>query len=261
MQTTYPETPAAPEPGEAAVMSWLDHARELRDRLLKASLAVIVGILIGFGAVFYNNYMVLDYITDHLKPEDVYVQALNPAEVFTSAMRVAAGIGLALAMPVIVYQLLAFVVPALTPRERRIIYFIIPFIVLCFFGGLVFGWVVTIPAAFNFLLVQGAGRFNIEPTLSAFLALFTRLILLNGVLFELPVLVYSVIWLGAVQRQTLTRYRRYSVLVIVILSAIITPTGDPMNLAFTAVPMYLLYELGLLLALIAPRRRTPAPAP
>ena len=261
MQTTYSQLPPTPNPEEAAVMSWLDHARELRDRLLKASVAVIVGLVTGLAGVFYGNYALLGYIETHLTPPDVTVQALRPAEVFTSAMQVALGIGVALAMPVIVYQLLAFVVPGLTTRERRIIFLALPFITFCFLGGLVFGWFVTIPAAFKFLLVQGAGRFDIQPTLSAFLSLFTRLMLVNGILFELPVLVYSVIWLGAVERKTLARYRSYSVLIIVIVSAVITPTGDPVNLAFTAVPMYLLYELGLLLALIAPRRRSPAPTP
>ncbi len=261
MQTTYTQTPASPNPEEGAVMSWLDHARELRDRLLKASLAVVIGVVVGFAGVFYNNYALLGYISEYLTPPPVEVQALRPAEVFTSAMQVAVGIGVALAMPVIIYQLLAFVVPGLTQRERRIILLILPFIIFCFIAGLVFGWFVTIPAAFNFLLVQGAGRFNIQPTLSAFLSLFTRLMLVNGVLFELPVLVYSVIWLGVVERKTLASYRRYSILIIVIISAIVTPTSDPVNLAFTAVPMYLLYEFGLLLALIAPRRRTPVPAP
>jgi sec-independent protein translocase protein TatC len=137
----------------------------------------------------------------------------------------------------------------------------LPFVTLCFVAGLLFGWFVTIPAAFKFLLHFGPESIESKPSIQSFLDLFTRLMLINGLLFELPVLVYSVIWLGAVKRSTLTRYRRYSILVIVIIAAIITPTGDPVNLAFTAVPMYLLYELGLLLALIAPRRKAPILTP
>lgn len=261
MQTTY-DTPAPaaapPNPEDATVMSWMDHLRELRNRLVRASLAVFVGLAVGFGLIFYNNYALLYYITNHFKPPQVTIQATSPAEVFTSAMQVSLGIGVALAMPVIVYQLLAFIVPALTLRERRIIFFILPFVILCFISGLVFGWIVTVPAAFYFLLVQGAGRFNIQPTLGNFLSLFTRLILLNGLVFELPVVVYAVIWLGVVQRTTLTRFRRYAILIITIVAAIITPTGDPVNLALVAIPMYLLYELGLLLALLVPRRKASA---
>lgn len=250
-----PPTSSLPD-NEPGMMTWLDHLIELRNRLLKASIAVVVGLIIGWVVVYYNNYAFLGIVTEHVIPPGVTVQATGPAEVFTNALQVALGIGIALAMPVIIYQLLAFVVPGLTDRERRIIFLILPFITICFVAGLVFGWFVTVPAALNFLLVQGAGRFDIRPTIENFLSLFTRLMLINGVLFELPVVVYSLIWLGVVQRNMLTKYRRYAILVIVIVAAIVTPTGDPVNLALVAVPMYLLYELGLILALVAPRKRT-----
>lgn len=250
-----PGLPATPD-DEPGSMTWIEHLIELRNRLLKASIAVLVGLVLGFVAVTYNNYWLLEFVKIAQTPPGTILQAVAPAEVFTNAIRVGLGIGLSLAMPVIVYQLLAFIVPGLTTRERRIIYVVLPFIMICFLAGLAFGWFVTVPAALRFLLLQGVGRIESKPTVEAFLSLFTRLILLNGVLFEMPVIVYSLIWLGAVQRATLVRYRRYAVLVIVVLSAIVTPTSDPVNLSLVAVPMYLLYELGLLLALFAPRRNT-----
>jgi sec-independent protein translocase protein TatC len=255
MQTTY--TDPIPEP-EGGMMSWLDHARELRDRLLKASIAIILGMGIGFYAFTWNNYFLYDGLILHFTNG---VQTVYPAEAFTSILKLALGSGISLAMPVIIYQLLAFIVPALTQRERRIILLMLPFVTLCFVAGLLFGWFVTIPAAFKFLINFGPESIENRPAVEHFLSLFTRLMLVNGLLFELPVMVYAIIWLGAVDRKTLTRYRRYSILVIVIISAIITPTSDPVNLAFTAVPMYLLYELGLLLALLAPRRKTPVLTP
>jgi sec-independent protein translocase protein TatC len=261
MQTTYtnPAPTPAPEP-EGGVMSWLDHAKELRDRLLKVSIAIVIGLVLGFYALTWNDYFLFNGLIRHFTGV-TGTQAIGPAEAFTATIKLALGIGISFAMPVIIYQLLAFVVPALTRRERRIILLMLPFVTLCFVAGLLFGWFVTIPAAFKFLLHFGPESVESKPSIQSFLDLFTRLMLINGLLFELPVLVYSVIWLGAVQRKTLTRYRRYSILVIVILAAIITPTGDPVNLAFTAVPMYLLYELGLLLALIAPRRKAPILTP
>jgi sec-independent protein translocase protein TatC len=257
MTSVYTVPPPVTPEDDSVMMSWIDHLKELRDRLIKASLAVIVGLVVGFVLVYYNNYALLGYITEHLEPEraNVTIQAVRPAEVFSNGMKVALGIGIALAMPVIVYQLLAYIVPGLTQRERRIIFFVLPFITLCFIAGLAFGWYITVPAAFNFLLVQGAGRFEIQPTVETTLSLFTRLMLLNGVIFELPVLVFSVTWLGVIQRETLAKYRRYAILIIVIVAAVVTPTGDPINLALVAIPMYLLYELGLLLALIAPRKK------
>ncbi len=258
MQTTVNDVQPPLEPTESGMMSWMDHARELRNRLFKACLAIFVGVLVGFGATNWNNNWLLTELIRHLAPNGV--QIFSPAEIFTESIKLSVAIGVALAMPVIVYQLLAFIVPALTDRERRIIYFVLPFITLCFLAGLAFGWFVTIPAAFRFLLGFGSSELiENKPTLERFMSLLTRLMMLNGILFELPIIVYSVIWLGAVERKTLTQYRRYSILVIVIISAIITPTGDPVNLAFTAIPMYLLYELGLLMALLAPRKRTPMP--
>jgi sec-independent protein translocase protein TatC len=268
MSTASPYTPPTPTPtpppaaDDPTMMTWIDHLKELRNRLIKASLAVLLGLIVGVAIVYVRNYAFLDAIMDHLTPTiestgvKVQVQAIRPAEVFTNAMRVAFGIGISLAMPVIVYQLLAYVVPGLTTRERRIIYFVLPFIVLLFITGLTFGWFITVPAAFKFLLTQGVGNFDVRPTVEFVLSLFTRLMLLNGVLFELPLVVYSLIWLGVVDRRTLAKYRRYSILVITIVSAIVSPTGDVINLALIAIPMYLLYELGLLMALIAPRKKT-----
>jgi sec-independent protein translocase protein TatC len=252
------QTPPLPmnSDDEPGLMTWLDHLRELRSRLIRASIAVVIGLIVGFFVVTYDNYAVIALIADYLTPPGVELQATESAEVFTNAIRVALGIGLGLAMPVIVYQLLAFIVPGLTSRERQIIFLMLPFITICFVCGLVFGWFVTVPAAFNFLLSQGIERFTIAPKVGDFLSLFTRLMLLNGVLFEMPVIVYALIWLGAVQRSTLVKYRRYAVLVIVLIAAIVTPTSDPVNLALVAIPMYLLYEFGLLLSVLAPRKKT-----
>ena len=254
MATTFTETPPTPNPDEGAVMSWLDHFRELRNRLVKACIAVFAGMLIGFWAFTWNDFALLRIVIDRFARQGLIV--IHPAESFTNVIQLALGAGIALAMPVIVYQLMAFIVPGLTSRERRIIFLMLPFVTVCFLSGLVFGWFITLPAAFRFLLTFGPPEVKQTPTLDLFLSTFTHLMLLNGLLFELPVIVYVVIWLGAIQRKTLTRYRRYTILIIVIIAAVITPTGDPVNLALVAVPMYLLYELGLLLALIAPRRKT-----
>lgn len=250
-----PGLPTTPD-DDVGTMTWIEHLIELRNRLLKAAIAVLIGLVLGFVAVTYNNYALIEIVKNAQTPAGTTLQAVAPAEVFTNAIRVALGIGLSLAMPVIVYQLLAFIAPGLTGREKKIIFTVLPFITICFIAGLAFGWFVTVPAALGFLLVQGNAVAEIKPTVESFLSIFTRLIVLNGVLFEMPVIVYSLIWLGVVERKTLAQYRRYAVLVIVVVAAIVTPTSDPVNLALVAVPMYLLYELGLILAILAPRKQT-----
>ncbi len=247
-------TRPTPLPNEAA-MSWLDHARELRNRLLKASLAVVAGLIAGIVLVQYNDFAVLNFLIAHFNLQGQLI-SIAIGEKFTNAVQIALGMGIAMAMPVIMYQLLAFIVPGLTRKERRILLLVLPFIILCFFGGLLFGWFITVPAAISWLLDFASNSIRATPTFDEFSSFFVRLMLINGVVFELPIVVYTLIWLGAVQRTTLTKYRRFAVLIIVVVAAVVTPTGDPINLALAAVPMYLLYELGLLLALLAPRKRT-----
>ena len=258
MAATFTETPPTPNREEGAVMSWLDHFRELRTRLVKACIAVFVGLLISFWAFTWDDYQLLRIVIDRFAPQGLIV--IHPAESFTNVLQLALGAGTALAMPVIVYQLLAFIVPGLTARERGRIYRMLPFVTGCFLAGLAFGWLMSVPAAFHFLLSFGPPEIKQTPALELFLATFTRLMLLNGLVFELPVLIYALIWLGAVQRATLARYRRYAFLALTIVTALILPTTDPVTFVIATVPLYLLYELGLLLAWLAPRRRT-SPAP
>lgn len=253
MQIAQPPTTPTDEP---EMMTWLDHLIELRNRLFKVCVAVLIGLIVGFFVVQYNNYALITYTIQYFAGQNIRLQAIAPTENFTNVIQIALGMGIAFAMPVIVYQLMAFIVPGLTTRERRIIFLILPFITLLFIAGLMFGWFVTVPAAMRWLLNFGPSSIEVRPTFDTFSSFFIRLMLINGVIFELPVVVYSLIWLGAVERKTLAKYRRYAILVITIVAAIVTPTPDPINLALVAIPMYLLYELGLLLALLAPRKQT-----
>ncbi|GAC1552790.1 MAG: twin-arginine translocase subunit TatC [Herpetosiphon sp.] len=254
---TLSSSPSQGEPQDVAVMTWLDHARELRTRVMKASLAVVIGLIAGFLLIQWHNFILINLVIDHFVPAGAQLQAIAVGEKFSNAMQIALGIGVALAMPVIVYQLLAFIVPGLTKRERRIIYFVLPFVLGCFALGILFGWYVTVPIAVKFLLQYGPDTIKATPTFEQFANFLVNIMLMNGIVFELPVLVYAVVWLGVVERKTLTKYRRHAVLIMTILAAMITPTTDLVNFAAAAIPMYLLYEVGLFIALIAPRRRQP----
>src|SRR5438874_2085993 len=125
MQTTYSDIPPVQQPEEVAVMSWLDHLKELRNRLVKASIAIVLGMVVGFYVFTWNGYALLEIIVHRFTPSGVII--IHPAESFTNVIQLALGTGIALAMPVIVYQLLAFIVPGLTLRERRIIFLMLPF--------------------------------------------------------------------------------------------------------------------------------------
>jgi sec-independent protein translocase protein TatC len=236
------------------------HLRELRDRLLKALGAIILGAVVGFWLV--SDYSPIgplpELIISHFAPGRT-LEAIGVAEVFVNYMGIALLVGFALAIPVLVYHLVAFFAPGLTGRERRVLYTALPFVTELFLAGLAFGWFFTIPAALDFLLNFGtaSGQIEVKPTPDNFFSAITRLLLWNGLVFELPAIVYLLARLGIVNAQQLGRTRRYALVAIVIAAAVITPTGDPYNLLLLAIPMYLLYELGILLARFVPQRAAP----
>jgi sec-independent protein translocase protein TatC len=240
------------------------HLRELRDRLLKALGAIILGATVGFLLVSDASPIgpLPDLIIRHFAPGRT-LEAIGVAEVFVNYMGIALLVGFAIAIPVVVYQLVAFFAPGLTGREKRILYIALPFITELFAAGLAFGWFFTIPAALDFLLNFGttSGIIGVKPTPDNFFSTITRLLLWNGLVFELPAIVYLLARLGLVNSKQLAQTRRYALVVIVIAAALITPTGDPYNLLLLAIPMYVLYELGILLARFVPSRVAPSQEP
>jgi sec-independent protein translocase protein TatC len=231
------------------------HLLELRDRLVKTMLAI--GVATSFAFWVVNTPSLLgkplpNFMVDQLAP-DTTLQAIQVGEVFIGYMRIALVLGVALAMPVIIYQLVAFFSPGLLPHEKRIVYTALPFVTQLFLAGLAFGWFITVPAALRFLL--NFGTIVTVPTLDSFMGTVATLLLWNGVIFELPAVIFLLARLGVVHTQMLARTRRYAVVIITIIAAVITPTGDPYNLLLLAVPMYLLYELGILLSRFVPRKK------
>ena len=237
------------------------HLIELRDRLIKASAGVMLGALLGSYLVFGSpgGFNVIDALSrQFIGPNWVNsLQTIEIAEAFVAFMGVALAIGIAIAMPVIIYQIVAFFAPGLYAREKRIVFTALPFVFELFLAGLVFGWFFTVPAAINFLYNFGATAqsFEVRPTVNDFLSIITRLMLWNGVIFELPAVIFLLVRIGVVSVETLARTRRYAIVIITIAAAFITPTGDPFNLLLLAIPMYLLYELGILLGRLMPRRK------
>jgi sec-independent protein translocase protein TatC len=230
-----------PQPRHASEMSLVDHLTELRSRLIRAALGIVVGMVASF-------WVVDDIIRALARLAEPYtLQSIGVTENFSTFLKVSFVVGLALSMPIIVYQLLSFISPGLTARERRAVLTAIPFIMLLFLVGLGFGYLVALPAAVRFLLGFGPNVIVTQPRYSDFVGFVTNLLLWVGVTFEMPVIVYTLIKTNIVSAQRLAGMRRYAFLVILVAAAIITPTPDPGNMLIVAAPMYLLFELGILL--------------
>ncbi|HMO56176.1 MAG TPA: twin-arginine translocase subunit TatC [Roseiflexaceae bacterium] len=238
--------------------SMVPHLIELRDRLVKSLVAVGIGTSIGFYLV--NTPSIIgqplpDFMVEQLAPT-IRLQAIGVGEVFVSYFRIALVVGVAFAMPVIIYQIIAFFSPGLLPHEKRIVFMALPFVTELFLAGLAFGWFFTAPAALEFLLGYGqTDLISTVPTLDSFMGTVAMLLLWNGIIFQLPAVIFLLARVGIVTAAQLARTRRYAIVIITIIAALITPTGDPYNLLLLAIPMYLLYELGILLARLVPKRR------
>jgi sec-independent protein translocase protein TatC len=247
-------------------MTLQEHLLELRDRLIKSVAGVAVGMVGGF---LLANYVVNYFIalvtrsceqTVNGRPR-CSVIAISPTEQIVVFFKIAFYLGIAVAMPILVYQFIRFLAPGLTRTEKRYLYAMLPFVILFFLLGIAFSSLVAIPNMMHFLLNFGhpdvANMISIERILS----FFSSLSLWTGVIFEMPLVMFLLASLNIVSYQVLRKTRRYASVGLMIVAAIITPTPDPINMLIVWAPMYLLFELGILLARFArPLRRQPAAA-
>lgn len=232
------------------MMSFLEHLEELRGRLAKSILA----LLIASAACFFFARPILIFL---LEPMGEYpVIAPRPTTSIGIFMRIALIAGVVLATPVIAYQLLMFITPGLTRSERRSLYWIIPGVTISFLGGAAFAYFVMLPAAIPFLL--GFLADVVQPTwmVDEYIPFVLSLVFWVGISFETPLLAYFLARLGILTSQQLISGWRIAIIGIAILAAAITPTPDPFNMMLVMVPLLGLYVLGIFLAWIAQRQRS-----
>lgn len=231
-----------------------EHFRELRSRVLVCLLALLVGTAVCF--YFYEEiYQVL------LRPaygaaggDDFKPVRTEVTEFLSVTVRVTLLGGFVLALPVILYNVIRFVAPGLTPRERRILFAFLPVALLAFVGGMAFGYFVMIPPALSFLIGFGSEVADPFIRISNLVNIMIRLLFWLGLSFETPLVMYMLAVLGVVNARTFARFRRFWLVAAFVIAAAITPTIDPLNQAIVAGPLIVLYEVGVLLARLAGRR-------
>ena len=233
-------------------LSLIEHLEELRRRLFVAAVAVGLATV----AAFMGSEQIVRFL---LVPSGIEkCIALSPTENFTTFMRVSLFAGIAFAMPVILYEVYKYVDPALMPNERRFVLTSGPFVLALFVGGMAFCYYLLLPNALRFLVTFGSAVIENQLRCSEYLGFVTTFILGMGVVFEMPAVIVALVRVGVVQRAWLARQRRYVFLVAFVLAAVLTPTPDPFNQTLVAIPLYLLYELGLLISRFVGGRRAAA---
>jgi sec-independent protein translocase protein TatC len=233
----------------AGSMTVIEHLEELRHRIVVAIIALLLGSIVGW--FLYPWFIHLAnapycHFVNNLPPEakppaGCRLVASTPLDPMLTKLKIVLFLGLAVSLPVVLYELWAFIVPGLTPKERR---YAIPFIgssvVLFFLGGLVA--FVTLPKALNFLLGFAGTDVTSLLNFSAYVTFLVLVILAFGVSFLFPVLLVFLLLVGVLSTAKLRAWRRWSILGIAVFAAVITPSSDPYSMLALMIPMVLFYE-------------------
>ncbi len=230
-------------------LSVLGHFGELRKRLIRSLIVVAITTILSF--IFYKQ--IFDILIDPL-PQGINLIFVEMTEMIGTIMRVCLVSGVILAMPYLTYELIMFVSPALTSKEKRYVYLILPWIALMFAAGVVFAYFVMIPRMLEFLLSFGSDIATPQIKIGNYISIVTRLLLVVGLVFEMPVLTTFLSRIGIIKPKWLSDKRNPAIIVAFVLAGIITPTVDPVNQTIVALPLIVLYEMSIWLAKLAYRK-------
>jgi sec-independent protein translocase protein TatC len=233
---------------EGGTMTLLEHLQELRSRVAWSGAAVAFGLFIfmvppvGFGAID----LLLRPAVAHTP--GFHAQAISPMENVVVYFKVALLGGITIGMPMLIYQTLGFVTPALTSKEKRWVLPIVAGASTAFILGLAFGYFIILPAAYAFLFSFGSSFADVTPTISSYMDLTTRLLLIAGLVFETPIVIMGLAKFGIVSARRLLGWWRVAIVASFAIAAVLTPTPDPVTQSLVAGPMVGLYFIGIGLA-------------
>ena len=232
-------------------MSFFDHLEELRWRIVRSLLSVVVGTIIA--------WIFIDWLVDGvlLRPitvinahasgltQQIHLQNLKPFGQLFLYMQVAIVSGVILALPYILYELWAFIAPGLMPKERKYIKWIVFFTTFCFFAGIAFSYFVMLPAALQFFAGFGSPSIANNIAISEYMNFVVSVLLASGVVFELPMVSWFLSKIGILTPAFMRHYRRHSIVAIFIIAAFLTPGTDPVSQVLLALPLMGLYEISI----------------
>ncbi len=225
----------------------LGHLGELRSRLIKCVIAVAITSLISF--IFAKQ--IFDILI--LPAGEIDLIYIEMTEMIGTYMRVSLASGIILAMPYLIYQVVMYVSPALTRKEKKYVYLILPWVTLMFVAGVAFSYFILIPPATKFLITFGSDIATPQIKIGNYISIVTRLLVAIGLVFELPVLTTFMVRIGVITPKWLASKRKLAIILAFILAAIITPTFDPINQSLVAIPLIILYEMSIWLAKLVHR--------
>jgi sec-independent protein translocase protein TatC len=229
-------------PGDSKVMNFIDHLEELRWRLIKSIASILV-----FSILFY---LVAERIINYLTIPVSQTYFTSPTEAFSVRIKLSLILGLMASVPVIMYQFWRFVVPGLTKREIKYLFPLVGFSTLFFAGGVSFCYFLVLPLGVKFLLEFQTERLLPLIKIGDYISFVAWMVLAFGLVFQLPIVTFFLGKMGILTGETLSKGRKYAFVGILILAAVLTPSPDVFSQLLLAVPLYVLYEISILVVRI-----------
>ena len=241
-------------------VSLVEHLTELRQRLMVALIALVVG----FGVAFWRNSDILKLFNRQL-PIDPHTHhhilptTLSVSEPFTNSMIISAYAGLLLALPIVFYQLYAFVIPAFSDKTTKQVWPVLVIVPLLFVGGVAFGYEIVLPRAMHFLLGFNANQYNVQVRANSYYSFSCMILAAMGVIFEMPAAVAALARAGILSARMMRKNRRYAIVVLAAIAALL-PGVDPVSMLLEFLPLLVLYEASIWVARLMEVRRGRAAA-
>jgi sec-independent protein translocase protein TatC len=238
------------ETGEVE-MTFLDHLEELRWRIIYSLIGIVVGTIVSW---IFIDFFIEQILLLPAKQAGLKLQNLKPFGQLFIYFQVAIIIGLILSFPNVVYQLWKFIAPALKQKEKKYIKWIVIFTTFCFLSGVVFAYFVMLPLTLKFAAQFGSPTIENNFSIDEYFSIILSVILGAGLVFELPMLSFFLSSIGLLTPKLMRKYRRHSIVAIMIFAAILTPGTDPVSQLLLAIPLVILYEISILVSKIFQRK-------
>jgi len=235
-------------------MPLLEHLKEFRKVFLFSAYAIAFGTIVGWA---FSDYVYRFLAHPMMGIDEVHFITTTPLEPVFVKLKVSLVAGLLVALPIVVWQIWSFILPALKKNERKYLYFIVPWSIILFVGGAAFSFYFVLPVGLKFLLFVGGGAVDSTPfvTKSSYLNFILTFVLSFGLVFQLPIVLLLLIRIGYLSPQTLAKHRKWAFFIIVIVAVIISPTPDLLTQFLMAGPMYMLYEMSIWLGYLVMRSK------
>lgn len=226
-------------------MTVVEHLEDLRKTLI---ISIVAWLIFTAGAFFVFQDKIFDFLTLPLQEMDLKLVIMTPFEGFMAKLKAAALAGLLFALPVILWQIWRFILPALHTHEKKYLLIIVPFSLIFFVAGLAFSYYMVLGVALNFLIMTAGSGFIPMLGASKYLGFVMSLLIPFGIVFQLPLGAFFLTRIGLITHKFLKKKRKYAIVLAFVLAAVLTPTPDMVTQILMALPMILLYELSILIS-------------